>query len=696
MKNYCPDLFSGMFIEKIDENKIYLAHCCVSKKSAATDTIDMNHQDLQKSRQYFLDTGELPDDCSYCKNAEKDSRSSRRLGRYNLFAKDNKFPIKIQLTKLDYNCDNICNLKCIICTGGYSSAWLEDEVKLGLRQTSNIKKTKSNDVFKNLDVSNLETVYFNGGEPLMTKDHINVINYIIEHGNPANVEILYSSNGTFFPSPAIIELWSKFRKVKINFSIDAVGSAFSYVRYPANWESVEQNLLNYKKLELSNFESSILASVGVHNILYYDELYKWCVDNNYDISVQNVVGRTGLSVLNFPLEHKEYLLNYLNALPESNSKNYLLSVANSITSPSLTWIDYLNKLDAIRNVNWHIELNKLYSLNPATFQDDPKRITWHEFLNNITLSTLIYNCKTTNNELKQIKIEVARTKFAEQWKQYLLKTSKDMPTIDWKITIGGCKIKDKEETPRIEWLTGLLDIFTFLSSAINDDFQQEISDLKHILENPTDLTQQHLNAWHRQYTIQISRFYQGEFGSSEIIHNNIQRLNQTVHDLEISTYYRLKHRDLIEHKTFHYINCTDGREFATKYKLFEKNNNDTTLTNDSFDPLKEDYNYNVWLGEDIQGKDHIKAWLEEDDLTASDCTGNLFMTPNIMIDPDNIFKSVIDHPDWQNQYIKSGKTLNRWPVGNIVNLDEINWDDLANATVESIELDGVSLWQKPI
>ena len=264
-----------------------------------------------------------------------------------------------------------------MCDGGYSSAWREDEVKLGLRKTTKIKKTKRNDLFKNIDVSHLQLVYFNGGEPLMTRDHINVLNYIIEHGDPSRIEVMYSSNGTFFPTDEVLELWEKFQSVKLLFSIDGVGPVFEYVRHPANWKSVEQNLINFKKLSSDKFSGMINAAIGVHNILYYDKLYNWCVNNNYDVMVQNVVGK--LSTLNFPVEHKSYLLNYLNMLPNSYSKDTLVSLANAITSPSMASVEYLNKLDAIRNNNWKADLKKLYELDPARFEkESSQNITWYK------------------------------------------------------------------------------------------------------------------------------------------------------------------------------------------------------------------------------------------------------------------------------------------------------------------------------
>jgi hypothetical protein len=73
-----------------------------------------------------------------------------------------------------------------------------------------------------------------------------------------------------------------------------------------------------------------------------------------------VVGQ--LSALNFPVEHKDHLVDYLNKLPESDSRDSLISLANSVSSPSLSWIDFLNRLDGIRNNSWKIELQKLHDL----------------------------------------------------------------------------------------------------------------------------------------------------------------------------------------------------------------------------------------------------------------------------------------------------------------------------------------------
>jgi hypothetical protein len=358
MNNYCPDLFNTIFVQKVNETDLQVGHCCVSKLSTPANNIDFNNQFLTDNRQHFLDNNTLPDACAYCVNSESKGAGSRRINRLKPNREQNLYPLTAKLEHLDYNCDNICNLKCIICSGYYSSAWREDEVLLGLRTNQKTKPTKHNDAIYSVDVTNLKSIYFNGGEPLMTRDHLNVLNHVINNSNPANITLHYSSNGTFPLTEEISAVWRQFKSVYVNFSIDAVGSTFEYIRFPAVWTDVDANI---KTFNLPNIIIKITATIGVHNILYFDELYTWA--NGTEIYIQDTNGRSGLAVQNFPLLGKDYLLDYINNLPNSNNKQILLNLANNILGNNTPWKAYLDRLDQIRGNNWHESLSRLYNVS---------------------------------------------------------------------------------------------------------------------------------------------------------------------------------------------------------------------------------------------------------------------------------------------------------------------------------------------
>jgi sulfatase maturation enzyme AslB (radical SAM superfamily) len=364
MNNYCPDLFNSVFVQKVNESQIELGHCCVSSRVTNIDTVDINDSFLAENRQYLLDHEQLPPACKFCINAELTGQHSRRTYHLKPHVENNYYPTIVKLENLDYNCDNICNLKCIMCSSYYSSSWIDDEIALGVKVPVKIKHTKHNNILSKLDVGSVRSVYFNGGEPLMTQDHVNVLTHIINNGDPAVVSVNYSSNGTFAITNELKELWSNFKKVTINFSIDAIEDVFEYVRYPANWGTVDANI---KAFVAAGIDVAIFSTIGVHNILYVDQLYQWATYNSYPIKVQDTNGRSNLTIDNFPTHLLPQLNEYLNTLPNSDIKTSLSAQASQISKTDTNWIHFLNQLDAVRGRNWHTELDQLYQLDPKYF-----------------------------------------------------------------------------------------------------------------------------------------------------------------------------------------------------------------------------------------------------------------------------------------------------------------------------------------
>ena len=364
MNNYCPDLFNSVFVQKVNENQIELGHCCLSTRVKNIDTVDINYSFLANNRQYFLTNQQLPAACEFCTRTELSGQHSRRTYKLRPHVENNYYPIDVKLENLDYNCDNICNLKCIMCSSYYSSSWIDDEIALGFKVPIKIKHTKHNDILSKLNVDSVHSVYFNGGEPLMTRDHINVLTHIIQHGNPTAVSVAYSSNGTFAITDELKDLWSNFKEITFIFSIDAVGGVFEYVRYPADWAVVDANL---KKFKAAGINVTVFSTIGVHNILYVDQLYQWATYNNYPIKVQDTNGRSNLTIDNFPAHLLPQLNEYLNTLPDSDIKTSLSAQVSQISKTDTNWIHFLNQLDAVRGRNWHTELYQLYQLDPKYF-----------------------------------------------------------------------------------------------------------------------------------------------------------------------------------------------------------------------------------------------------------------------------------------------------------------------------------------
>jgi hypothetical protein len=326
---------------------------------------------------------------------------------------------------------------------------------------------------------------------------------------------------------------------------------------------------------------------------------------------------------------------------------------------------------------------------------------------------LVYKLKLSNNTEFDLCIDLLDTLFVNRWKSYMQDLSVQLPNIKWNFYLGRCKFSSLQavsfsgylEKLRSfsKWLVKLRDAFEFLHCHCLGNYEKELVDLEFLIKNPKELRQRHLNIWHRHFTTIVGPYgVIALYGVTEDVFNAINAINQHVHDLEILTYMYLKNADVIKGKPLHSIQCIDDREFAIKDfisnfeikdQLWFSENSIHTFP-DTFDPIENSYRHTVWLNDDIKGKDQFKAWIEEDDLSAEDCTGNLFLTPNLMVDPDYVFATIIENPNWQEQHIKAGKPLNRWPMGDIVNLESIDWSILEDATIQSIELDEKTLWAR--
>lgn len=366
MSQYCSLLFRNLYVQKLNQAQVKLAYCCQAKKSQPTDNADFDNDFLAEGRNFFLLHKKLPNACKSCIDLESKGATSFRLQTpKELYPEENTNP---ELTYIHYSCDPICNLKCIMCDGQWSSAWISDEIALGLRTDFKIAQTKHNNLIWNLNLQNIRSIYFNGGEPLLTHDHIKFLQKF-DINQTKQMTIAYSTNGTIFPSDQALEIWSRFREVNLQFSIDSIEESFKYIRFPAQWNQIQENLYKLKNLKFANLFFFVTPNIGLHNIYYLEDLIKWSINENLRIVPNPTSGI--LSIQNFPLHLKDNLILHSERLQKKYetfiSMESYSNIAKSISEPNLNWIKFLGDLDKIRNTNWKTSLARLYQLDPVFF-----------------------------------------------------------------------------------------------------------------------------------------------------------------------------------------------------------------------------------------------------------------------------------------------------------------------------------------
>jgi len=373
-----------------------------------------NNEYMLSVRSTMLE-GKIPKSCTKCFIEESNGVSSKRVWEtYSWMQEDvdiaeliketgsdGRIPEK--LVYLDLRLGHTCNLKCVMCSPHDSSKWVQEQKIIFPQYKSSVitsqmswdQKDFNNYWHENpqfweemyAQIPNLKQVYFAGGEPLMIKEHRIFLEEIIRRGYADKILIRYNTNGLLLDHE-IIELWKKFKKVKVGFSLDGTDSRNHYIRYPSDWAKIEHNLRLLDDTP-NNIEGSIATAIQILNIKHLPEFIKWKVKSKFKkINLSTVFNGTTvggglinmhllyiptfLSIQILPKEDKLEVHELFKELESWLYENYTVSddfwinnpygwkrwrsilkhmdsVDHSYLIPSFT--EYIQKLDSYRKLN---------------------------------------------------------------------------------------------------------------------------------------------------------------------------------------------------------------------------------------------------------------------------------------------------------------------------------------------------------
>ncbi len=260
--------------------------------------------------------GNIPSSCNKCFQEESQGIVSKRMWETSTWIKDGiDVPELIKQTSqdgtvpekliyLDLRLGHTCNLKCVMCSPHDSSQWVSDHKKIyPLFQTRELKdqmswdrKNFNNFWHENPDfwkemyaqIPNLKQVYFAGGEPLMIKEHKLFLEEIVRQGYADKILVRYNTNGLLIDEE-IIEIWQRFKLIKVGFSIDAVDQKNHYIRFPSEWDTVVKNLHRLDNTP-DNIQVSIATAIQILNIKHLPDFARWKITQNFrKINFQNIM-----------------------------------------------------------------------------------------------------------------------------------------------------------------------------------------------------------------------------------------------------------------------------------------------------------------------------------------------------------------------------------------------------------------------
>jgi sulfatase maturation enzyme AslB (radical SAM superfamily) len=213
---------------------------------------------------------------------------------------------------------------------------------------------------KQLDLTNIRTINFKGGEPCLNSETVAVLKHMDDQGILANITVTIVTNGTYI-TDEIISLLSKSKHVKFLISVDGVGELFNYIRYgDAKFEDIEPVIARVNNL--NNVKIFINCSTMNYNVFNLLEIRDWKIylSKKYD-KVTTIGGFSNmvqspryLSVNTLSDDTRNQLIEYytnnndngdFNAVIKTLKNNYIGNFEHQ------QWVEYTELMEKVRGNN---------------------------------------------------------------------------------------------------------------------------------------------------------------------------------------------------------------------------------------------------------------------------------------------------------------------------------------------------------
>lgn len=223
------------------------------------------------------------------------------------------------------------------------------------------------------DLDSIKRIHFTGGEPLVMPMVKKIVDFLVSKNVAKNIHLSLNSNFTVAPEDFLKKM-SNFKKVVFYLSLDAVGKVYEYMRYPASWRLVRENLLKARKYEYIEFVG--VPVIAIYNALEISELCRFFDELKIGYDFYNLEFPAWLRLDIMPPGGRkivsERLRKYAENLPPTRafSKKNVLSLAgmadNIVEEPNeeklRKFMLFTNDLDFDRKQSIKESIPELYQL----------------------------------------------------------------------------------------------------------------------------------------------------------------------------------------------------------------------------------------------------------------------------------------------------------------------------------------------
>jgi MoaA/NifB/PqqE/SkfB family radical SAM enzyme len=294
----------------------------------------------------------ISDRVFYIREHKRVSLDTYQINRHDLYS-------------IDVRWSNLCNFSCVYCSPEFSSRWADElNEKIVSPSQEKVEQFKQY-IFDN--ASTLKHVYLAGGEPLLMKENLELLELLKKVNPDVNLRINTNLSKT---NTHIFDQICEFKNVHWTVSVETIEEEFEYIRFGGVWPIFLENLKQIKKLD-HKISFNMLWFLLNHNSIFD------CVDYLKDLGFHNnsfIIGALlnpdYLNIRHLPEDVlnllKIKLYSKINEQPkyllEESYRNMLYYIEHPIEKNLTASFEQLTIMDQRRRVDSSKIFKELYKL----------------------------------------------------------------------------------------------------------------------------------------------------------------------------------------------------------------------------------------------------------------------------------------------------------------------------------------------
>ena len=372
-KNFCPVPWTGFMYNFDGEIKNCIRNPAPIGNLKDNSITEILQGEINLTTKHNMTYNKPGPTCNVCYDLERDTNSFDIISDRIFYLKElrdvnfttYKSIDTFNLSTIDIRWNNTCNFACAYCGPTFSSKWATElDIKVDKVPQERLQQMKRY-IFER--AAQLKHVYMAGGEPLLMKENLELLEILQEKNPLVNLRINTNLSKT---GTRVFEKICEFPNVHWTVSVDETDAEFEYIRHGGVWKDFLDNLnlirgLNHK-----------ISFNMLHHLLNYRSIFE-TVRFFKNLGFHNnsfVIGALSqpdyLNIRHLPdyMLHpvEQELRDWIHQKPGFLLENGLRNVLQYIKTPVEKNIEYclaeIAKMDQRRNINSKAVFKEFYNL----------------------------------------------------------------------------------------------------------------------------------------------------------------------------------------------------------------------------------------------------------------------------------------------------------------------------------------------